>query len=297
MGVFDPLHGAGWERWRDRKLAGRPAGAADLLVEVEDPDRLTPVEHAAMLDRLRRANMVVYACRRKAGDAGAVRRLAARFGLRTLDANLLSEADGLTRITVDPAKSSAGYIPYTASRMAWHTDGYYNEPPRRIRAMLLHCVRPAREGGDTALLDPELAWLRLREEDAGLVDALMAPDALTIPARLDEDGIARPEVAGPVFAIEAEGGDLHMRYTARRRSIRWKADPGVARAVSRLEAILGAPGDDAIRLRLEAGMGILCNNVLHARTTFADDPAAPRLLLRARFLERIEGTSGAWRPS
>ena len=34
-------------------------------------------------------------------------------------------------------------------------------------------------------------------------------------------------------------------------------------------------------------MGILCNNVLHDRTGFTDDPARPRLILRARYHERI----------
>ena len=34
-------------------------------------------------------------------------------------------------------------------------------------------------------------------------------------------------------------------------------------------------------------MGILCNNVLHDRSGFTDDPARPRLILRARYHERI----------
>ena len=44
------------------------------------------------------------------------------------------------------------------------------------------------------------------------------------------------------------------------------------------------------RLTLAPGMGILCNNVLHDRTGFVDDPARPRLLYRARYHERIAGT-------
>jgi len=35
-------------------------------------------------------------------------------------------------------------------------------------------------------------------------------------------------------------------------------------------------------------MGILCNNVLHDRSGFTDDPVRPRLILRARYHERIE---------
>ena len=39
-------------------------------------------------------------------------------------------------------------------------------------------------------------------------------------------------------------------------------------------------------------MGLVGHNVLHARTAFADDPAAPRLLLRARYLDRVCSSSG-----
>jgi hypothetical protein len=39
----------------------------------------------------------------------------------------------------------------------------------------------------------------------------------------------------------------------------------------------------------------VCNNVLHERSAFEDDPARPRLLYRARYVERIAGTEGAWR--
>jgi hypothetical protein len=36
-------------------------------------------------------------------------------------------------------------------------------------------------------------------------------------------------------------------------------------------------------------MGLVCNNVLHDRAGFVDDPAQPRLLYRARDLDRIVG--------
>jgi hypothetical protein len=34
-------------------------------------------------------------------------------------------------------------------------------------------------------------------------------------------------------------------------------------------------------------MGLLCNNVLHDRTAFCDAPDQPRLLFRARYLDRV----------
>jgi hypothetical protein len=42
-------------------------------------------------------------------------------------------------------------------------------------------------------------------------------------------------------------------------------------------------------------MGILCNNVLHDRTGFTDDPARPRLLYRARYHDRIAVRAAAAR--
>ena len=40
---------------------------------------------------------------------------------------------------------------------------------------------------------------------------------------------------------------------------------------------------------LEPGMGIVCNNVLHRRDGFVDDPSRSRLLYRARYLDRVGG--------
>lgn len=291
--VFGLDNTATWPRWRDRKLEACPRRAADLIVEVRDPRDLSAAEHAALLQRLLRANMAIYASSVRDDDPDIPRRVGARFGLRTLDSNLLAEEDGVTRITVDSAKAKAGYIPYTQGRMLWHTDGYYNAPPTRVRSMLLHCVRPAAEGGETALLDHEIAWLLLREADPQLVRALMDPEALTIPERRDEDGVARPAVTGPVFSIERATGDLHARFTARRRSIEWKRDATVSEAAARLLAILDSDDTYVLRTRLEAGMGLVCNNVFHARSSFTDGASA-RLLFRARFVERIAGTEGSW---
>jgi hypothetical protein len=120
----------------------------------------------------------------------------------------------------------------------------------------------------------------------------MAPDAMTIPAREDDDGVARPAQSGPVFSLGADGA-LHMRYTARTRSIEWKNDAATRAAAAFVERFLA---DDArvLRLTLAAGMGIVANNVLHERTAFVDDPDAPRLHYRARYLDRIVATEAEW---
>jgi hypothetical protein len=283
-----------YARWRDRKLGSRARAPADLVVEVRDPRDLGAAEKAEIVLRCRRDNMALYASGVTDEDKEVPRRLGRQLGLATLDTNFLADEDGITSIAVTGAKAQAGFIPYTTHRIRWHTDGYYNPPALRIRAMLLHCVRDAVSGGATALLDHELAYILLREDDPGHVRALMQPDALSIPARVDEDGVARPEAVGPVFSLEPGTGDLHMRYTARTRSVAWKDDAATAAAAARLLQILDSNTDCVLRTRLAPGMGLVCNNVLHERSAFEDAPGRERLLYRARYVERISGTGGSW---
>jgi hypothetical protein len=215
--------------------------------------------------------------------------------LRRLDANWLSEEDGVSSITVSDARDErGGFIPYTDRPIKWHTDGYYHPQRRRIRAMVLHCVRPAHSGGVNALLDHELAYIALRDASPRWLRALMAGDAMTIPGRDDDDGVARAAQSGPVFSVDPRDHTLHMRYTSRTRSIEWKADVATHEAVAFLERFVNDDNPFVLRTRLEAGMGIVANNVLHERSGFTDDAASPRLLYRARYLDRIGPSDARW---
>ncbi len=284
---FDLASTDGWMRWREWKLAQAPRSASDLIVEVRDPRALSAAEHEALMQRIRRCNMAIYAGTAREEDAAIPRELGRQFGLTELDANWLAGEDGISEIKVSASETRQLYIPYTDRPIKWHTDGYYNPPDRLIRAMVLHCVRPAAQGGENRLMDHEMAWLLLREQEVAHVRALMQPDAMLIPERTDEQGVARAAQAGPVFSLDARG-NLHMRYTARTRSIAWKQDAEVLAAVAALERILADETSPFIlHARLEPGMGLLCNNVLHDRSAFHDDPAHPRLLYRARYLDRI----------
>jgi hypothetical protein len=279
--------------WRAKKLAAYPRAAADLVVEVGDPRALTQAEAAGIRARCRRANMAIY--RSALGglaDKNIPRLLGERFGLQRLDGNLLADEDAISSLTVVPGKAGRGYIPYTNHRLLWHTDGYYNPAGQQVHAIVLHCVNPAARGGENALLDHEVAYIHLRDANPQFVRALMAPDAMTIPANT-EPGIApRPAQSGPVFSVDSASGSLHMRYTARTRSIEWKKDPVTRAAVKALEEILAGDSPFLFRYRLGAGEGLICNNVLHNRTAFEDDTAggAARLLYRARYYDRIRGT-------
>ena len=279
--------------WRKAKLNGYPANAEALRVEVNDPRALSEIEQHRLLQLCRKTNMAIYASR--LGDPAGKqipRRLGEQFGLTHLDSNLLADEDAVTSLRVVPEKSGRGYIPYSNRRLLWHTDGYYNPPESCVRAFVLHCVTPAASGGENALLDPEIAYLRLRDENPEFIRALMAPDALTIPANTEEGGENRPEQTGPVFSVDPATGSLHMRYTARTRSIEWKPDVATRNAVKALEQLLAGDSPQVFRYRLAAGEGLLCNNVLHNRTEFADDvdKGIHRLIYRARYYDRIRGT-------
>jgi alpha-ketoglutarate-dependent taurine dioxygenase len=288
---FDLDDHASYARWRDAKRAQHPVSAEQLIVDVDDPRTLSAGELSALLKGCATANMAIYRSPVVLEDKDLARRLAQQLGLRRLDANWLADDDGISQIAVaTQVGQQAAFIPYTNHPIKWHTDGYYQPPTRPIRAMILHCVRAAPSGGESALMDPEMAYIALREANPAWLRALMAADAMTIPERLDDDGVARAAQSGPVFSVDAASAALHMRYTARTRSIAWKDDAATRAAVSFLTDLLASDGPHLFRLKLQPGMGLVCNNVLHDRAGFIDDPRQPRLLYRARYLDRI----GTW---
>ncbi len=290
---FDLESANAYLNWRDHKLTQATTNTGELIVEISDPRSLSKAEHTALMDRCQRSNMVIYATRTEAADEDpaneeTVRQFGLQFGLDSLDANWLAGEQGITRVTVSTEdQQRQAYIPYTDRAIKWHTDGYYNPPERQVRGMILHCVHSAGQGGGNRLLDHEIAYLMLRDENPDFIRALSAPDAMTIPERTDKYGVARAVQTGPVFSVDPANGTLHMRYTARTRSIVWKQDAATLAAVAALEKLLASDLPHIHNTRLEPGMGLLCNNVLHDRAAFSDTPDCPRLLYRARYHERI----------
>lgn len=208
------------------------------------------------------------------------------FGLRRMDANPGAGRDGVTEIKIKQSGIHGRYIPYSARKLSWHADGYYNSSQDQIRGMSLHCVRPALRGGENQLLDPEMAYIYLRDLEPRYVAALFAHDALTIPANEVEGRELRPARTGPVFSLD-EPGRLHMRFSARKHNIEWKPVPEVTEAVSALTELFEGDSKWLISGALLAGEGLICNNVLHNRNEFEETPEAPRLLYRLRYYDRI----------
>ena len=84
-----------------------------------------------------------------------------------------------------------------------------------------------------------------------------------------------------------------MRYSARKRNIIWTDDDITTAAVNAIYEFLASDSPWILRHRLQAGEGLICNNVLHNRTAFKDDEPGEqqRLIYRGRYYDRLTDTS------
>lgn len=274
-----------YQTWREHKLSCVPRDAEDLIVEVKDPAKLSVSEKAALAKRLTCSNMAIYTTQSQL-DKASVLSLGSQFNLHSLDQNIGANDQGITEVEVKKDALHKRYIPYTNNPIRWHTDGYYNLSEKNIHAFILHCDTPALEGGNNALLDHELAYIHLRDTNPDYIQVLMRADVMTIPANIVDGKQTRAAQTGPVFSIDGQG-HLHMRYTARTRSIEWKDDPVVAEAVEALVTFLNSDYPYIYRVTMQTGQGLICNNVLHNRTAFNDSDTQVRLLYRLRYYERF----------
>ncbi len=280
-----------YQQWRDNKLLGYPQNISDIVVEINDPRELKKSEFKILQQHCRKANMVVYTSKTGTdSDPDIPLSLGRCFGGLNIDDNWLADDTGLTSLCVAKEGIRQHYIPYTNRAINWHTDGYYNAYNRQINALLLHVVQRAEQGGENALMDHEMAYIMLREKEPEYVRVLMQSDVLTIPARIEGSKIIRAEQTGPVFSVSAKG-DLHMRYTIRSNNVMWSDDALTQEALDYLKQILNSLSPYIFRGLLEPGMGLISNNVLHDRAAFTDSEAHTRHFYRARYFNRLSGTS------
>jgi len=279
-----------YKKWRDEKLAAYPANVSDLVVEVNDPGQLSASEKSEIRRRCQTYNMALFQCRNPADlDHPSVPRvIGQQFGLNRLDHNVLSDDYGITPIEVMEGNHEQGYIPYTNLRLLWHTDGYYNLPVNTIRVVILYCARPAPTGGENQLLDPEIVYIRLMEEDPSLIQTLMQDDMYIIPGHVTKlYGKDRGDQKAPVFTLDPQTHHLNMRFTNRMRNINWRSDERALYAVERLKETISDCNQYVITHTMQSGEGLICNNVLHNRAAFEDgaEPHQRRLMYRARYYD------------
>ncbi len=276
--------------WRNNKLSHYPADISTLFTHIKNSYQPTLKEVIKIKKNINKYNLSLYRFMDSVpANKESVHTLCKLLGLVHLDNNICADTDKLTSIEVRNNTGQHEYIPYSSKKLSWHTDGCYNASDKQIRGMLLHCAQPALEGGENLLMDTDIAYILLRDENPNYIEALMQPDAMTIPANILNGEIIRPEQTGPVFSVRSNG-EIHMRYSARKRNIIWKNDRNTLQAVEFLENLWESDSPYILKHTLEAGEGLVCNNILHCRTKFVDSERQKdkRLLYRGRYYDPIE---------
>jgi len=274
-----------YEKWRDAKLRYKTSNIDDLLVDIKDPCQLSVDEKAAVVERCENFNMAIYQLENvEIQEKSLVHSLGKQFAMENLDANIRSDEDSVSSLEVREQIGNR-YIPYTNKALSWHTDGYYNHLEKQIYGIIMHCVRPAMEGGVNTLLNPENVYIALRDKNPAYIEALMHPEAMTIPDNVESGKVIRAAQTGPVFMVKSNGR-LHMRYSARKRNIIWRDTVETLEAVELMQQLM-SDDKNVLKVALKAGQGIICNNVLHSRGSFIDSDEQKRLIYRARYYDAV----------
>ena len=282
---FDLSGDVAYKRWRDVKMSNLAPVLDDLLVVIKDPYFLSKDEKSSIVERCEKFNMAIYQLSdTEVKDKSLVHVLGKQLAMECLDTNIRSDEDSVSSLEVRE-QSGNKYIPYTNRALSWHTDGYYNLLEKQIYGIIMHCVMPAEQGGVNALLNPEAIYIALRDENPAYIEALVHPEAMTIPDNIESGKVIRAEQTGPVFMVKGNGR-LHMRFSARKRNIVWRDTEDTLKAVEMINQFM-ADATNVFTVALRAGQGIVCNNVLHNRTAFTDTEGSGRLMYRARYYDAV----------
>jgi hypothetical protein len=293
MTHFDLNNQAAFKQWfDDEKAAYDRRGISDfeLLVDINADGSISDQALNTIRSQVDDYNFALYRLDDKSLDhLATVKNIGRQMGLKELDKNLCAREDRITQLSVKEQGQAATYIPYSNKAIGWHTDGYYNPMHQRVLAMVLHCERPALSGGVNQLLDPDMVYIHLREEDPRFIQALSDPGVMCIPENVQDGELIRPKTCSAVFLIEQEQDDavLAMRFSKRKRNIDWAEDSLTQEALDCLFEYLDADTPYHIEYRLNAGEGVINNNVLHTRSAFEDNEQHRRIYYRARYYNRI----------
>lgn len=289
MNPFSLENNTDYKVWRNNKLANYPFNTKSLWVEIEDPFNLSPSEHTQLKHNINHFNFSFYRIHSSFNNKKTIHQLGLQLGLKQLDNNICADHDKLTSIKVCTRTNQHNYIPYSSRQLSWHTDGYYNKDNQQIKGVLLHCVRPAKKGGVSYVMDQDIAYILLRDHNPDFIRALQHPKAFIIPDNILNGVVIRPAISAAVFSYDPDQS-LHMRYSARQRNIIWRDDPTTLAAVDFLKKLWSEENPYIAHHTLQTGEGLLCNNSLHRRSNFEDwdDIERKRLLYRGRYFDRIQ---------
>lgn len=279
---FNLDEGEDYKKWRDEKLAAYPNSVGELVVELGDMTAITEGEKGKIKDLVELANMCVYTAGSADLNMDSLLALGKQLGVADTDKSRRhSNADELTNSGI-----LNHAIPFTTRHVRWHTDATYYGSDKTIQALFLLCKRPAVEGGSNKVLDNEVMYIQLREKDPDALRVLMNKNCFKY--RNPKTGEIDEQLGGKVFWTNSDGNLCH-RFSFRKTDMAWSEDNDVKTARATLEAMMLAESEHVIEGRLEAGLGLISNNVLHTREKLVDseDAAQKRLLFRARFYDRV----------
>jgi len=277
-----------YQFWRDEKLANVQTDIENCLIEVKKPTQLSKAEKNKIAHLCRVNNFALFSTPAQQDYESSIVSFNQQFGLKAFDQHLYVKGQGLAHITQSDQQDQAEFIPYTDRAIGWHTDGYYNAPEDRIRAFSLFCVNPAQQGGENQWIDPQMAYLLLREENPDITTALTHAQAMSIPAHKVDGQIRRKTSIGPIFFMDEMTSQLYMRYTQRKKNIDFYDSDEIKQAVEILDQFLASNTPYHFTHTMIANQGLLCNNILHKRSTFVDQQDTPRLMLRGRYFNRVQ---------
>lgn len=271
-----------YTKWREEKLAAYPKNIGDLVVELGDMTAITNDEKNKILETVELANMCIYT----AGSAQLT-----MSSLLTLGEQLgVTHTDSSTRHSKSDELTDSGIlgkaVPFTTRQCRWHTDATYYGSDKTIQALFLLCKQPALEGGKNKVLDHEILYIHLRDNHPEALATLMNKNCFKY--KNPKTGEISEGLGGKVFWTNSDGQLCH-RFSFRKMDMAWSDESDVIAAKETLETLILNGSEYEIEGRLESGMGLISNNVLHTREKLVDsnDPAEKRLLFRARFYDRV----------
>jgi hypothetical protein len=201
----------------------------------------------------------------------------------------LYQPSGVNLISASVGSSSNAHKAFqTTSGQGVHCDGTIEEMGA-VSSVILLCLQPSRQGGESTIFNSTAAFFKLMEIDPDAARALQNPNALR---RVD---VGRSEAAriGPAFEMQPDG--LKSRFSLDHTSD-W--DYGIQRVANldraydwmKSQAEVGTPY--FLQFQLEAGQGIVMANdrIAHGRLAFTDDLRCPRKMVRGLYADPLKAS-------
>ena len=270
-----------YKRWKDNKLQTFTKNLDELTVQITSPNAISKPEKSMVISLLENHNIVFFHIDKvKQTNKSTIKNFASQIGLSNYELDSQSDEDGLTEIKdIKTTEKLSEYVPYTTKELNWHTDGYYTDQKNSVLSWLLFCKTSAESGGINKYLDHEIAYILFNNKSKRLMD-LMLDDTCCIP----ENSITnRKEVFNPVFMFKNKR--LHMKFSMRKKNIIWNKNS--LQAIDVLKSIIKDSSQYHITKKLDTGMGVITNNVIHMRTAFTNSRNKNRLLYRLRSKKRV----------